>query len=197
MLERLWCIALLLLFLSRAWPHSSKAVAVHAWVPQPPMASTNLSTSLFSLLHCHVVGALELGGCGHTGHQDRSQVRERGASHVCDAELLIPVTVAGGASGACPHGPRLHLPGSSTSSPRLVVDMKPALLPGLSSCPSGAGKAPCAGDMGTCPAGPSGFSPTAAGDTTTAKRCHFLQLGFYRVGGGELLLNCVCIFGAF
>lgn len=109
---------------------------------------------------------------------------ETGANHVCDGELLVLVTVAGGAWGVLSPWPQLDLPGSSTSSPRLVVGTKPALFAGLSSCPSGARKVPCAGDMGMCPAGPAGFSsPTAAEDATTAKRCHFLQLGFYRVGG--------------
>lgn len=109
---------------------------------------------------------------------------ETGANHVCDGELLVLVTVAGGAWGVLSPWPQLDLPGSSTSSPRLVVGTKPALFAGLSSCPSGARKVPRAGDMGMCPAGPAGFSsPTAAEDATTAKRCHFLQLGFYRVGG--------------
>lgn len=168
------------------------------WSPRLPTAGTSPPTALSSLPHCHVVGALELGGCGHTGHQDRSQMGETRDNHVCDGELLIPVTMAGGAWGVCPHGPQLDLPGSSTSSPWLVVGMKRALLPGQSSCPSGDGKAPCAGDMGTCPTGPAGrSSPTAAGDATTAKRCHFLQLGFYRVGGRGAFIELCLHFWSF
>lgn len=92
----------------------------------------------------------------------------------------------------------VHLPGSSTSSPQLLVGMKPALLPGLSSCPSGAGKAPRAGDMGMCPTGPAGLSsPMAAGDMMTAKHCHFLQLGFYRVGVGGAFIELYLRFWSF
>lgn len=150
------------------------------------------------LPHCHAVGALEQEDVATQGTRTDLK-RERQGAITCVMESCSSLSPWLGVLGeSCPHSSQLNLPGSSTSSPWLVVGTKPALLAGLSSCPSGARKAPCAGDMGTCPAGPAGFSSlTAAGDATTAKRCHFLQLGFYRVGGRGAFIELCLHFWSF
>lgn len=198
MLKRHWCIVLPLLCLSRAWPHSNKPMAVHVWVPtaahsrhQPP----NCPVLSASLPCCGCPGA---GGCGHTGRQDSFQMRETRGNHVCDGELLIPVTMAGGAWGVCPHGPQLDLPGSSTSSPQLWWARS---LPCLQACPAAPvvlERPHMCWEHEQCPAGPAGFSsPMAAGEAMTAKRCHFLQLGFYRVGGRGAFIELCLHFWSF
>lgn len=94
-------------------------------------------------------------------------MRETGANRTCGGEPLVPVTVAGGTREVCPHGPQPPCPGTclgaairaqGTSSPRLVVGMKPAMPPGPSSLPS-AGEALCVGDVGAGPSSPAGYSP--------------------------------------
>lgn len=84
----------------------------------------------------------------------------------------------------CPCGPQLLLPGSGHQSLRHVL----TIAGGGDEASPAAREAPRARDLGTCPcagpSGPTGCSPvTAAVSAPAAKRCHFLQLGFYRAGG--------------
>jgi len=141
----------------------------------------------------------DMAGVGHWG---RAQMGETGASCCCGGELLVPVPVAGGAWELRPHGPQTLLPGDSHGSPGLILATAGG---GDEACPatgpvppSPVPERPCV--LGTWARVPTRVppAPTAARGAPAANRCHFLQLGFYRVGGGGgLLLNRVCIFGAF
>lgn len=123
------------------------------------------------------MGALELWGHGHVGHWHRSEMEETGQPrlwwraacphHRCGWRHL------GSLFPQPPALPTWGLPGGGHQSPgpilaALVVEMKPDL-PSSLLCRS---------------LQPHWLlSPTAAGAAQAAKRCHFLQLGFYRAGG--------------
>lgn len=212
-LERCWCVAVPPLCLPRARPCSDQPMAVHMRVstaaqcrgvqPGPPQPCPLCPTAVPWVPRSSKDVATRGTGT-HLKWERLGPTTAVVESHLSPSLWLealgesVPMVPSSPCLGIC-LGAAIRALG--TSLPWLVVGMKAALPLGLSSCP-GAREAPHAGDVDACPcvgpSGPAGCSRLmAARDAKAAKRCHFLQLGFYRVGGGGAFIEPCLHFWSF
>lgn len=161
---------------------------------------------------CHPPLAVPTPQNGFTGGSVGAATSETWSPCARGHRLLVPFAVARGTQGGCPHAPSPPWLRRSTGHVRVPITAGAgdrahpgavSVLPAQPRCrqqdPAGCPR--CLGCLSLCggPRVPSLLSWPAAGAVLATKRCHFLPLGFCRgVGwGGGLLLNDVCIFGAF
>lgn len=208
MLEGCWCITVPPLHQPRVWPCSDQPTLCTRGSPWLPRVGA------FSPAHHSPVPSAPLPwvpwswGDMATQGTGADLKWERLANHTCGEEPLVPIiTVAGGTWEVCPHSLQPSLPGDlpgggHQSSGHILVVLAVGMKPDLPSSLPSAREVLCAGDVGACPhAGPSsptGCSPPQQpGLRRLQSAATFYSWGFTGQGGGGLLLNRVCIFGAF